>query len=148
MRWDLKWHSWFWITSAPVNVLVGPIKSLVCRAWLGWNIDFLLSSVLCNESEKKFTHLSPWKVNSFYEHLWVEFFADINFKIFEGKQRHATTRLYTENRFISIDNCQTTSKVTVTLHLLQGWVEVSVILNCHQHWSLTRMSLFWAVDIQ
>lgn len=123
-------------------MLVGPINSLVCQAGLGWNIDFVLSSVLYIESEKKFTHLSPGKVNSFYEHLWVEFCADISFKIFERKPSHATTRLYTKNMFNSIDNCQTTSKVTVTLHLLQGWVEVSVIQNCHQHWSLTMSSLF------
>ena len=97
------------------------------------------------ESEKKFTHLSSGKVNSVYAHLWVEFCADINFKIFEGQPRHATTILYTENMFNSIDNCQTTSKVTVALHLLQGWVEVSVIPNCHQHWSLTMMPLFSAV---
>lgn len=70
-------------------MFVGPISSinsLVCQAELGLNTDFVLSSELYIESEKKFTHLSSGKVNSFYEHLWVEFCADINFKSLRESQ--------------------------------------------------------------
>lgn len=154
------WHSSFWRWQSMVRPDLAVVQlffshfcscQCVCRsnklnklnkltglpswAWMEYWFCSVVSA-LYREWKEVYSSLLR-KINSFYEHLWVEFYADINFKIFEGKSRHTTTRLYTEYIFWkisnSINNCQTTTKVTVTLHHLQGWVEVSVIPNCHQH---------------